>query len=243
MRPASWTGGWAVLAMAVVTAASCSGETKPPREEAMKKKRLEMVERQIVSRGVRSDAVLAAMRSVPRHEFVPKEMKSRAYHDNPLPIGSAQTISQPYIVALMTELLDLSPDDRVLEIGTGSGYQAAVLAEIVDTVFSIEIIPELAERAEATLRALHYDRVMVRAGDGYRGWPDEAPFDGIIVTAAPDHVPAPLVEQLAEGGTLVIPVGDASQTLMVFTRKEGVVSTRDVIPVRFVPMTGEAEAR
>lgn len=228
------------LAIAVA-AASCSGEGTGIVEEEMKKKRLKMVEKQIVARGVSQDAVLAAMRAVPRHLFVPENGIPQAYDDSPQPIGSHQTISQPYIVALMTELLDLTPGEKVLEVGTGSGYQAAVLAEMVDTVFSIEIIPELALRADSTLKALGYGKVKVRAGDGYRGWPDEAPFHGIIVTAAPDHVPVSLVEQLAEGGKLVIPVGDAYQSLMVFTKKDGKIVHRDVIPVRFVPMTGEAE--
>ncbi len=222
---------------------SCSAVESGSVEDEMKKRRIQMVERQIVARGVSRESVLEAMRAVPRHRFVPDRIVPQAYDDSPQPIGENQTISQPYIVALMSELLDLTPEEKVLEVGTGSGYQAAVLAEMVDTVFSIEIIPELAARADSTLKAVGYGNVRVRAGDGYRGWPEEAPFQGIIVTAAPDHVPVPLVEQLAEGGNLVIPVGDTYQSLMVFTRQGGKIIHRDVIPVRFVPMTGEAEGR
>lgn len=210
---------------------------------SFEKNRETMVERQIVSRGVKDHRVLDAMRKVPRHRFVPADLASRAYEDNPLPIGWGQTISQPYIVALMTELLDLEPGDKVLEVGSGSGYQAAVLAEIAGAVFTIEIVPELAEVASRNLEACGHGDVRVRAGDGYRGWPDEAPFQAIIVTAAPDHVPRPLLEQLDEGGRLVIPVGDVYQELVVLTKENGAVRRRSTIPVRFVPMTGEAEER
>jgi len=203
--------------------------------------RMRMVETQIVRRGVVDSAVLAAMRTVPRHRFVPEKDRPYSYSDEPLPIGEGQTISQPYIVAYMTEAMELAPTDRVLEIGTGSGYQAAVLAEIVDSVFTIEIVKPLAERAESTLTELGYTNVLVRCGDGYRGWPEHAPFDGIIVTAAPDHVPQPLVDQLAVGGQMVIPVGSFSQDLLIIRKtKEGVV-TDTTLPVRFVPMTGEAQ--
>ncbi len=206
--------------------------------------RARMIEDTIVARGVRDSLVLAAIMAVPRHLFVPESLRSLAYADQPLPIGEDQTISQPYIVALMTELLDLSPGEKVLEIGTGSGYQAAVLAEITDHVYSIEIVESLARSAAARLAALGYEQVEVRAGDGYRGWPEAAPYDAIVVTAAPDHVPAPLVEQLAPGGRLVIPVGDHFQELMVVARApDGTIEKRAVIPVRFVPMTGEAERR
>jgi len=213
------------------------------KRSSFEKDRQTMVERQIVSRGVKDRRVLDAMRKVPRHRFVPADLASRAYEDNPLPIGWRQTISQPYIVALMTELLDLEPGDKVLEVGSGSGYQAAVLAEIAGAVFTIEIVPELAEVASRNLEACGYGDVRVRAGDGYRGWPDEAPFQAIIVTAAPDHVPRPLLEQLDEGGRLVIPVGDVYQELVVLTKENGAVRRRSTIPVRFVPMTGEAEER
>ncbi|RPJ46589.1 MAG: protein-L-isoaspartate(D-aspartate) O-methyltransferase [Candidatus Latescibacterota bacterium] len=212
-------------------------------EQDYEKERLHMVSKQIEARGVKDPRVLDAVRKVRRHLYVPPPIAPNAYEDNPLPIGSDQTISQPYIVAVMTELLDLEPGDRVLEIGTGSGYQAAVLAELAAEVFSIEIVPELAEMARAHLSADGYDRVRVRTGDGYRGWPEEAPFQAIIVTAAPDHVPEPLIEQLDEGGRLVIPVGDVYQELLVVTKEDGMVRKRSVIPVRFVPMTGEAEER
>ncbi len=195
----------------------------------------------IESRGVEDSAVIDAMRTVPRHRFVPAPLSEQAYADRPLPIGEQQTISQPYIVALMTELLDPRPGDTVLEIGTGSGYQAAVLAELVAHVYTIEIIDVLADRADSTLKALGYKNITVKTGDGYQGWKEHAPFDGIIVTAAPDHVPQPLVDQLADGGHLVIPVGDEWQELVVLTREGKEITRRSVTPVRFVPMTGEAE--
>ena len=200
-----------------------------------------MVEEQIAARGVGDPRVLAAMRSVPRHLFVPEAVRDRAYGDHPLAIGRRQTISQPYIVAAMTELLAPEPEDVVLEIGTGSGYQAAVLAKLVKRVYSIEILPELAETAKRTLRENGFDNVEVIVGDGYRGLPEHAPFEGIIVTAAPGHVPPALVDQLAVGGRLVIPVGEWSQDLMLIERTEKGVTRRSVLPVRFVPMTGEAQ--
>jgi len=202
-----------------------------------------MVEEQIVARGVRDPRVLAALRTVPRHEFVPPAERGHAYEDRPLPIGAGQTISQPYIVAVMTELLLLEGDERVLEIGTGSGYQAAVLARLAREVYTIEIVPELATRAEADLRRLGFANVHVRQGDGYRGWPEEAPFDAILVTAAPEHVPKPLVDQLAVGGRLVLPVGDFYQELVLVTRDELGVHEERLLGVRFVPMKGEAERR
>ncbi len=205
-------------------------------------RRARMVETQIVARGVRDPRVLSAMREVPRHLFVAEGERAHAYEDHPLPIGGSQTISQPYIVALMTELLGLPPKARVLEIGTGSGYQSAVLSKIAEQVYSIEILPDLASSASAALGSLGYSNVTVRAGDGYRGWPEHAPFDGIIVTAAPEKIPEPLVEQLAVGGRMVIPVGGFFQELKVFTReKDGRVTEKAIIPVRFVPMTGEIE--
>lgn len=203
--------------------------------------RQRMVAEQIAARGVKDMLVLSAMRTVPRHEFVPDELRSAAYRDSPLPIGENQTISQPYIVALMTEALQLEGGEKVLEVGTGSGYQAAVLDEIADTVFSIEIIPSLAVRAESTLTRVGYGDVHVRTGDGYRGWPEMAPFDAVIVTAAPNHVPQPLLEQLAVGGRLVLPVGKRRQVLQVWTRTATGFETRNLVPVQFVPMTGEAE--
>lgn len=203
--------------------------------------RRRMVAEQIAARGVRDMTVLQAMRTVPRHEFVPEELRPSAYRDTPLPIGYDQTISQPYIVALMTEALSLEGGEKVLEVGTGSGYQAAVLDEIAGSVYTIEIVPELAEGARATLDRLGYKDVRVRTGDGYRGWPEEAPFDAIVVTAAPDHVPQPLLDQLKVGGRLVLPVGRSRQQLQVWTRTEDGFEPHFSIPVQFVPMTGEAE--
>ncbi len=205
-------------------------------------RRARMVETQLVPRGVRDPRVLDAMRKVPRHLFVEPAERAHAYEDHPLPIGGSQTISQPYIVALMTELLGLPARARVLEIGTGSGYQSAVLSQIAAEVYSIEILPDLAQAASTKLKDLGYLNVTVREGDGYRGWPEHAPYDGIIVTAAPEKIPEPLVGQLAVGGRMVIPVGGFFQELKVFTReKDGRVTEKDIIPVRFVPMTGEIE--
>ncbi len=193
-------------------------------------------------RGQLSAAVTGALLRVPRHRFVPPEMADRAYQDRPLPIGMEQTISQPLVVALMTELVDPRPTFRVLEVGTGSGYQAAVLAECVAQVYSIEIVAPLGESARALLADLGYRNVEVRIGDGYRGWPEAAPFDAILVTAAPDHVPQPLLDQLAPGGRMVIPVGrhGAAQDLLVIVKdQQGNTTTRRTIPVRFVPLTRE----
>jgi protein-L-isoaspartate(D-aspartate) O-methyltransferase len=201
-----------------------------------------MVDSQIVARGVRDPRVLTAMREVPRHLFVDPAQRGEAYEDHPLPIAGNQTISQPYIVALMTELLDLQPNDTVLEIGTGSGYQGAVLSRLAKEVYSIEIVPELARDAGERLRQLGYANVTVKEGDGYRGWPEHAPFDGIIVTAAPSRIPEPLLEQLAPRGRMVIPVGDFFQELKVFSKDAGgKITEKDILPVRFVPMTGEIE--
>ena len=196
---------------------------------------------QIAARGVSDPRVLAAMRRVPRHEFVPAELRAHAYEDHPLPIGEGQTISQPYIVALMTELASVRSGSRVLEVGTGSGYQAAVLAEAGAEVWSIEIVESLARSAAERLKRLGYKSVHVRQGDGYRGWPEQAPFDAIVVTAAPPEIPLALKQQLAQGGRLVIPVGDSFQDLLVVTRTADGFATRSVAPVRFVPMTGEAQ--
>jgi protein-L-isoaspartate(D-aspartate) O-methyltransferase len=238
----------AVFCAAASLAIGCGGK----REEAPRvssgapdteaKERARMVETQIAARGVRDPRVLAAMRKVPRHLFVEASARGQAYEDHPVPIGNNQTISQPYIVALMTELLELPPKGHVLEIGTGSGYQSAVLAEIASEVYSIEILPELARAAGQKLKELGYSNVEVREGDGYRGWIEHAPFDGILVTAAPERIPQPLLDQLAVGGRMVIPVGGFFQELKVFTKeKDGHVSEKDIIPVRFVPMTGEIE--
>jgi protein-L-isoaspartate(D-aspartate) O-methyltransferase len=201
--------------------------------------RAEMVAQQIADRGVRDQRVLNALRKVPRHEFVPDSEKRHAYRDTPLSIGEGQTISQPYIVALMTELALPDATDRVLEIGTGSGYQAAVLSEIVQHVYTIEIEPDLARRAAEVLQQLGYTNVTVRAGDGYMGWEEHAPFDIIVVTAAPEHIPQPLIDQLKPGGRMIAPVGPvfSTQALLVFEKDaSGKVSTRNVTPVRFVPL-------
>jgi protein-L-isoaspartate(D-aspartate) O-methyltransferase len=227
------------------TLGSCSGPQPSPQEsprpladERFRPDRLAMVDTQIAAAGVRDPRVLDAMRTVPRHEFVPSEQMDRAYEDRALPIGAGQTISQPYIVALMTELLDVQPGDVVLEIGTGSGYQAAVAAELTDRVYTVEIIPELARRAAETLNRLGYTRVQTRNADGYFGWSEHAPYDGIIVTAAPDHIPVPLVQQLREGGRMVIPVGPPGsyQTLWRLTKQQGKVVSENITDVAFVPL-------
>jgi protein-L-isoaspartate(D-aspartate) O-methyltransferase len=199
-----------------------------------------MVEEQLAApgRNIQNRRVLDAMTTVPRHEFVPRAFWNLAYRDEPLPIGQGQTISEPFIVAFMTEQLDPKPTDRVLEIGTGSGYQAAVLSQLAAEVYTIEIIESLAKRAEATLKRLGYNNVKVLVGDGYQGWPDHAPFDGIIVTCAPDHIPQPLVEQLRNGGRMIIPVGPPDNQQLYVLQKQGTkVEQKAVLPVRFVPMT------
>jgi len=201
--------------------------------------RRSMVEDQIVARGISDQNVLDAMMTVERHEFVPENLKSYAYSDQPLPIGHGQTISQPYIVALMTELLNVGSADTVLEIGTGSGYQAAVLSHIVSHVYTIEIVEPLAATAEKRLRALGCNNITVKAGDGYGGWPEFADFQGIIITAAPPRIPKPLLDQLAVDGTMVVPVGDAFQELQVITRQDTGYHKERSIPVRFVPMVGK----
>jgi protein-L-isoaspartate(D-aspartate) O-methyltransferase len=198
-----------------------------------------MVEQQLRARDVRSDAVLEAMQRVPRHRFVPPEEEGGSYTDHPLPIGFGQTISQPYIVAFMTEALDIRPDDRVLEIGTGSGYQAAVLGELAREVFTIEIVEALAERSRVLLQELGYRNVHVRAGNGYSGWPEHAPFDRIIVTAAPDEIPGALIAQLKMEGLIAVPVGVGEQLLQVARRAPSGLAVIKTLPVRFVPMTGK----
>lgn len=201
--------------------------------------REQMVYEQIIARGVTDSSVIQAMLNVKRHLFVPKKYQPFAYDDTPLPIPCNQTISQPYIVALMTELLNVKKTHRVLEIGTGSGYQAAILSLLADSVFTIEIICELATSAEKKLNSLGYDNLVVKCGDGFIGWEEYAPFDGIIVTCAPEEIPPPLIEQLAIGGRLVIPVGEYYQNLMLVTKDSTGITKRNIIPVRFVPMTGE----
>jgi protein-L-isoaspartate(D-aspartate) O-methyltransferase len=232
--------GWLMVA-SMAPADSTSGA---PPQDSLTRARLAMVAGQIAARGVKDPRVLDAMRAVPRHEFVPASVREDAYADSPLPIGHGQTISQPYIVALMTELARPSPADRVLEVGTGSGYQAAVLSRLVARVFSVELVDPLAQSAASTLRRLGYGNVTVRSGDGYLGWPDEAPFDIIVVTAAPEEVPAALVAQLKPGGRLIVPVGrvyDVQDLQLIEKDATGRVSTRSVIPVRFVPMVKKQE--
>ncbi len=234
---------WLIALTALGTAASLGCRPPAADEERYRTAREAMVRGQIEGRDVRDPRVLAALRKVPRHRFVPEALRGEAYDDHPLPIGSGQTISQPYIVALMSAALELEGGEKVLEIGTGSGYQAAVLAELGARVFSIEIVPELAASARATLAGAGYADVDVRTGDGYRGWPEEAPFDAILVTAAPGAVPRPLIDQLREGGRMVIPVGERDQELLLLTKRGGEIERTRMIPVRFVPMTGEAQRR
>jgi len=202
------------------------------------KLRHQMVEEQLKKRRIKSEAVLEAMRTVPRHLFVPQNMQRYAYDDSPLPIGLEQTISQPYIVAFMTEQLEPEPGMKILEIGTGSGYQAAILAHLGCEVYTVELLEELTVRAQKTLTDLNYNNVKVRCGNGYLGWPEEAPFDAIIVTAAPDKIPEKLIEQLKEGGKLIVPVGPVRslQSLKLITKKEKRIIEKDLLPVMFVPM-------
>jgi len=210
-------------------------------EKMYEKMRISMVQDQIERRGIHDEKVLQAMRKVPRHKFVPDHLRKYAYADEPLPIGEDQTISQPYIVAYMTENLELESGDKVLEIGTGSGYQAAVLAELTDSVFTIEIVDVLARRAERNLKALGYKNIFVKSGDGYKGWPEHAPFDAIIITAAPTKIPQPLADQLRIGGRMILPLGDFSQDLVLIQKNELGITQQTLLPVRFVPMTGEIE--
>jgi protein-L-isoaspartate(D-aspartate) O-methyltransferase len=218
------------------------GASGPQPESNFARQRQRMVLEQLAARDIRDPRVLAAMEKVPRHEFVPEAVRQQAYNDRPLPIGHGQTISQPYIVAFMTEQLKPKAADRVLEIGTGSGYQAAVLAELVAEVYSIEIVEPLAKEAKATLERLDSRNVHLKTGDGYQGWAEHAPFDAIIVTCSPDHVPLPLVSQLKEGGLMIVPVGQTDrQELVLLEKQEGAMSQRAVLPVRFVPMTGQAQ--
>ena len=221
-------------AAVLLVAAACTAQ-----DADWAKLRARMVEQQIKARGIKDERVLQAMAKVPRHEFVPKGGRADAYRDGPLPIGQGQTISQPYIVALMTQEARPRPEHRVLEVGTGSGYQAAVLAELVKEVYTIELVPALAEQAEGRLKRLGYKNVHAKAGDGYKGWPEAAPFDAVVVTCGADHVPDPLFEQLKPGGVLVIPVGktQAEQSLLAITKDaKGGRTTRDLGPVVFVPL-------
>ncbi|MFC2075329.1 protein-L-isoaspartate(D-aspartate) O-methyltransferase [Bdellovibrionota bacterium] len=203
-----------------------------------------MIETQLKSRNITDERVLEAMEKIPREEFVPEALRSRAYEDGPLPIGKGQTISQPYIVALMTELLQVKPTERVLEIGTGSGYQTAVISEIAREIYTIEIVRSLFEQAKERLNRLGFSNIHFKPGDGYKGWIEHSPFDKIILTAAPPKIPRPLLEQLSVGGRLVAPVGEFAQNLNVYTKKEeGEIHQSETLPVRFVPMVGEAQKR
>jgi len=232
--------GW-LHAIAVAGALGCAlnGIEPEPQGGDRKDERQRMVDEQLRARGIRSPRVLDAMLSVPRHLFVPLAQRSAAYVDAPLPIGERQTISQPYIVAFMTEALDVQPDHRVLEIGTGSGYQAAILGTLAKELYTIEIIAPLAEQAREVLTHLGFANVQVRTGNGYLGWPERAPFDRIMVTAAPDEVPPALVQQLKIGGIMAIPVGSTTQELRVLRRTVAGMDTVTTLPVRFVPMTGK----
>ena len=224
-----------LIAMLVINV-SCYSQADQSKDPYMQA-RYSMVQSQIKARGIDDPAVIDAMLKVERHRFVPEVNIQQAYEDYPLPIGEGQTISQPYIVAFMTQALDLRKDEKVLEVGTGSGYQAAVLAELCDSVFSIELLSPLADRARLILKELGYENVWVKVGDGYKGWPEHAPFDGIVVTCSPTHIPKPLEDQLAEGGRMIIPVGHAySQELVLLEKKDGKLQQRNVLPVRFVPM-------
>jgi protein-L-isoaspartate(D-aspartate) O-methyltransferase len=227
------------LIVAAIAASGCGQNASSVSDFAAQ--RQQMVQRQMMTRGINDARVLAAMRKVPREEFVPSESRAGSYEDGPLPIGYGQTISQPYIVAFMTEQLRAKPSDRVLEVGTGSGYQAAILAELVSEVYSVEIVEPLAKNAEATLQRLGYKNVHLKIGDGYKGWPEAGLFDAIIVTCAPDKVPQPLVDQLKDDGRMVIPVGDRfAQQLYLLEKKNGQLKQSATLPVRFVPMTSEA---
>jgi protein-L-isoaspartate(D-aspartate) O-methyltransferase len=249
---------WFLLLSAIILVAGLqpcsprvlSDRDEPPQqggadnaEQQFARRRERMVRDQLQARDVKDERVLAAMRKVPRHRFVPKNLVDSAYEDSPLPIRLGQTISQPYIVGYMTQALELRGGERVLEIGTGSGYQAAILAELVREVYTIEILPELATAAQGTLDALGYKNIRIRSGDGYAGWPEAAPFDRIIVTAAPDHIPQPLIDQLKPGGKMIIPVGSLSQELILVEKNERGISRRSTIPVLFVPMTGQAQRK
>lgn len=230
------------LLFAAIATTGCGQQAPTAADLAAQRQR--MVEQQLKPRGIKDEHVLAAMAKVPREEFVPADARPSAYEDGPLPIGYDQTISQPYVVAFMTEQLRPKPSDRVLEIGSGSGYQAAILGELVAEVYTIEIVEPLAKSAEATLQRLGYNNVHIKVGDGYKGWPEEAPFDAIIVTCAPEKVPQSLVDQLKDGGRMVIPVGERfAQQLYLLEKKNGQLKESVTLPVRFVPMLREAQKK
>ena len=229
----------AFAALSLLLTSACDPQPSTGDEFALLRRRMVLEQLSAPGRDIKKPRVLEAIAAVPRHEFVPANVQKFAYSDEPLPIGYGQTISQPFIVAFMTEQLDPKPTDRILEIGTGSGYQAAILSCLVAEVYTIEIIEPLARRAEANLKRLGYNNVKVLAGDGYKGWPEYAPFDGIIVTCAPDQIPKPLVGQLKEGGRMIIPVGPPENQQLYLLRKHGSkLEEQAVLPVRFVPMTG-----
>ena len=230
------------LLFAAIATTGCGQQAPTAADLAAQRQR--MVEQQLKPRGIKEERVLAAMAKVPREEFIPVDVRADAYEDGPLPIGYDQTISQPYVVAFMTEQLRPKRSDRVLEIGSGSGYQAAILAELVAEVYTIDIIEPLAKSAEATLQRLGYNNVHFKVGDGYKGWPEEAPFDAVIVTCAPEKVPQPLVDQLKDGGRMVIPVGERfAQQLYLLEKKNGQLKESVTLPVRFVPMLREAQKK
>jgi protein-L-isoaspartate(D-aspartate) O-methyltransferase len=230
------------LLFAAIATTGCGQQTPTAAEFATQRQR--MVEQQLKPRDIKDERVLAAMGKVPREEFVPADVRPSAYEDGPLPIGYDQTISQPYVVAFMTEQLRPKRSDRVLEIGSGSGYQAAILGELVAEVYTIEIVEPLAKSAEATLQRFGYNNVHIKVGDGYKGWPEEAPFDAIIVTCAPEKVPQPLVDQLEDGGRMVIPVGERfAQQLYLLEKKNGQLKESVTLPVRFVPMLREVQKK
>ncbi len=236
--------GAIIVLTGLVLFAMISGCRAAPKEEnSFESARKRMVLTQLEARGISDKRVLETFGKVERHLFVDSSLQDEAYNDYPLPIGLNQTISQPYIVALMTELLELEQGDKVLEIGTGSGYQAAILGEMVDSVFTIEIVEPLGLMATQRLEALGYDNIFVRIGDGYRGWPEHAPFDAVIVTCAPDKIPQPLIDQLADGGRMIIPVGIDVQELVLVKKSGEKITRKSVAPVRFVPMTGESQKK
>lgn len=232
------------LVLLALASGGCAEERKTDvTEKDFAALRNRMVSEQIAARDIKDEKTLQVMRKVPRHKFVPESIRHLSYVDSPLPIGEGQTISQPYIVAFMTEALELKPQDRVLEIGTGSGYQAAILAEISKEVYTIEILPGLGRRAEETLTGMGYTNAFVRIGDGYKGWPEKAPFDAIIVTCAPEEIPPALAEELKEGGRMIIPVGeeDSVQRLVRVVKEKGTLKKTNVLDVRFVPMVKSKE--
>lgn len=233
---------WAALAWLAIGLAGVWGQDSKTAEEAYTTQRLRMVERHLVERGIKDPRVLDAFRTVPRHKFLPPGTRRQAYDDESIPIGEGQTITPPYDVAFMTEALQPKPTDKVYEVGTGSGYQAAILSRVVKEVYSVEIHEPLSKRATAVLKEVGYDNVHTRAGDGYAGWPEEAPFDAIIVTCAPEAIPPPLIAQLKEGGRMVIPLGDRfDQVVHLVEKKNGKLVSKELRPTLFVPMTGKAQ--